>query len=262
MADPVAGTQLAGHVAVVTGGSRGIGLGIARAFVAQGATVVICGRDAERGKRAQEELGAAEFVAVDVSSQHAAEDLIDRTVAAYGSLEILVNNAGGPNVGARVVETTDESWRNAFAVNVDAPFWTMRRALPHMIAREHGRILNVSSILGKTGSPGQAPYVASKHALNGLTKSVAHEVGASGVTVNALCPGLVLTDFVRRYEDDAAAAMGLTPEQMLAMYLAMSATRRPVTVEEIGALAVYLASPAGASVTGAQISIDGGMAPY
>ena len=146
--------------------------------------------------------------------------------------------------------------------NVNATFWGTRRALKHMIPQAAGRIINISSVEGKHGKAGIAQYVTAKHAINGLTKSVAKEVGTLGITCNAICPGLIVTDIVRETGAAAAASMGLTFEGMIEQFTSESAIKRQNTVEEVAAMAVLLASDVAAGITGALISVDGGTAAY
>ena len=146
--------------------------------------------------------------------------------------------------------------------NVYSTFWATRRALAGMIERRWGRVINISSTEGKVGKPVFSAYTAAKHAVNGMTKSVAQEVGTQGITVNAICPGLVITDIVRDNGPATAEAMGMTFEEMVDLFAQESALKRPISVEEVAAVAVLLASDAGAGITGATISVDGGTAPY
>jgi 3-hydroxybutyrate dehydrogenase len=267
--------QLDGRVAAITGGTRGIGRGIAEAFLAEGASVVVNGRSAEKGRQAVDEMGGAEmggagmgggervaFVAGDVLNQADVENVVDATVERFGRIDILVNNAGGGGDFAPCVDLSDESWNTTITWNLSTTFWGTRRALRHMIPQEWGRIINMSSVEGKHGKPAMSSYVAAKHAINGFTKSVAKEVGTLGVTVNALCPGLIITDIVRDNGPQTAAAMGLTFDEMVAVFASESAIKRTNTVEEVAAVAVLLASDLGAGITGALLSIDGGTAAY
>ncbi|GLZ10825.1 3-hydroxybutyrate dehydrogenase [Actinomadura sp. NBRC 104425] len=257
--------KLDGRVAAVTGGTRGIGKGIAEAFLREGATVVLNGRSQAKGEQALKELDAGDravFVPGDVTRKADVERLIDQTVSRFGRIDVLVNNAGGSSDPAPVADTTDEEWEKVLRWNLYSTFWATRAALPHMTARKYGRIINISSVEGKHGKPGIGPYVAAKHAVNGLTKSVAREVGTSGVTVNAICPGLVITDVVQETGPAAAAAMGLTYEGMVELFAQESSLKRPTTVEEVAAVAVLLASDEGGGITGAAISVDGGTAAY
>lgn len=257
--------QLEERVAVITGGTAGIGFAVAKGLAEQGATVVLNGRNAEKGARALAQLPEgtrSAFVPGDVCQSGDIENLVSSTVDRFGSLDILVNNAGGAEVLLPTVDMTDEAWDLTMKWNVYSTFWATRAALRHMIPRQWGRIINISSVEGKIGKPVMTAYVAAKHAINGMTKSIAKEVGTVGITVNALCPGLVITDIVKANGPNTAAAMGLSFEQMVDLFAQESAIKRPNTVEEVAAVAVLLASDAGAGITGALWSVDGGTASY
>jgi 3-hydroxybutyrate dehydrogenase len=257
--------ELDGRVAVITGGTRGIGRAIAEAFVRDGASVVINGRDVAKGQRALDEMAAGDrvhFVPGDACIQEDCEGLIDAAVARYGRLDILVNNAGGSVNNAPVAELTDEAMEFALKVNLWSTFWCSRRALAHMIPQQWGRIMNISSVEGKVGKPGISTYVTAKHAVNGLTKALAHEVGTLGITVNALCPGAIETDMMKDEGGKAAESMGMKYEDLLAWFASESAIQRLNEVEDVALIATLLASEAGAGITGSLISIDGGSSPY
>ncbi|HJM28273.1 MAG: SDR family oxidoreductase [Acidimicrobiales bacterium] len=261
--------ELEGQVALITGGTRGIGRGIAEAFVAEGANVVINGRSAEKGDRALNEMEAGDqvhFIAGDVTSQEVCEGLVDQTVEHYGKIDIVVPNAGGGTAEGEVpsplVDLTESNWQFVLNWNLNHPMWLMRRALKYMIAQGSGRIMSVSSMYGKLVLPAQAPYCTTKHALNGLTKAVAQEVGTLGITVNALCPGGVLTDVMQESGPAAAEQLGMEFEEFLTWMQQPSAIKRMNTVEDCALVAVLLASEAGAGITGSLISIDGGQSPY
>ena len=261
--------ELEGQVALISGGTRGIGRGIAEAFIAEGANVVINGRSADKGAQAIEEMNAgdqAHFIAGDVTSQEVCEGLVDQTVERYGKIDILVPNAGGGTIEGEepspLVDLSEENWQFVLNWNLNHPMWLMRRALKYMIPQEHGRIMSVSSMYGKVVLATQAPYCTTKHALNGLTKVVAQEVGTLGITVNALCPGGILTDIMQEQGPAAAEQLGLSFEEFLTMMQAPSAIKRMNTVEDCALVAVLLASEAGAGITGSLISIDGGQSPY
>jgi NAD(P)-dependent dehydrogenase (short-subunit alcohol dehydrogenase family) len=257
--------KLQGKIAAITGGTAGMGRGIAEAFLAEGAKVALFARHADKGAQVLAELGAganAIFIAGDVMNQADIEGFIDQVIAHFGTLDILVNNAGGAGDLQPLVNLSDHAFDEAMKWNVYSTFWATRRALPTMLARKNGRIINISSMEGKHGKPVLTAYSAAKHAVNGLTKSLAREVGAEGVTVNAICPGLVITDIIRNNGPATAAAMGMAFEEMIAMFAEEAAIKRPNKVEEIAAVAVLLASEAGAGITGAQISVDGGTAQY
>ena len=204
--------KLDGKVAAITGGTRSIGRGIADAFLREGASVVVNGRDEAKGQACLEEMGAgdrAAFFAGDASKQDAVEGLVDFAIDHYGQLDIMVLNSGGVKQTAPVAQMTDEEWQFEVDWNLNHVFWGMRRALQHMIPRQSGRILVTSSVEGKLGKPGIPGYVACKHAVNGLVKAAAHEVGTLGITVNALLPGIIETDIVRDTGPDSAVAMGV-----------------------------------------------------
>jgi 3-hydroxybutyrate dehydrogenase/3-oxoacyl-[acyl-carrier protein] reductase len=254
------------RVAVITGGSRGIGRGIAEAFAAQGAAVVISGRSKDKGEQALDEMGAGDrvmFVQTDVRRQADVNNLIDQAAQRYGSVDILVNNAGGSDRFALVHEMTDEAWQNALDFNLNAAFWGTRRALRYMLERGWGRIINISSVEGKQANkPAVAHYITNKHALNGLTKAVAYEYGTQGITSNAICPGAVETDTMRELGPQAAAGAGITYQQFLDNYAQESAIKRLNKVEEVAAMATLLASEIGGGITGALINVDGGTAQW
>ena len=257
--------DLSGRVALVTGGSRGIGRGIAEAFLAEGAKVVITGTNAEKGATALKEIDRPDdvhFVRSDAKVREDCDRAVDETIARFGRIDILVNNAGGATGHAPVVDLTDEAFDDALKWNLWSTFWCSRRALRPMIDQRFGRIINISSVEGKVGKAGISIYVTAKHAISGLTKAMAQETGTLGVTVNALCPGAIETDIMRAEGPGAAAAMGLTYEQLLDQFAQESATKRLMEVQDVAAVAVLLASDAGAGITGSLISIDGGTSPY
>ena len=257
--------QLEGKVAAVTGGTAGIGLGIARAFLDEGASVALFARNQAKGEAVLETLGAGErciFVAGDVMQQADVEGFVDAAASRFGSVDILVNNAGGAGDLQPLVQLSDETFDETMKWNVYSTFWATRRALPGMLERGFGRVINISSVEGKVGKPVFTAYSTAKHAINGMTKAVAQEVGPRGVTVNAICPGLVVTDIVKANGPATAEAMGMSFDEMIDMFAQESALKRPNTVEEVAALAVLLASEAGGGITGAVLSVDGGTAPY
>jgi NAD(P)-dependent dehydrogenase (short-subunit alcohol dehydrogenase family) len=257
--------QLEGRVAVVTAGSRGVGRAIVEAFLDEGASVVLNGRTEAKGLQALEELDAgdaARFVAADVTRPDECERLLDETIATYGQIDILVNNAGGAADNAPVAEMSDRCLQVALDWCLWSTFWCTRRALNDMIPRGWGRVINISSLEGKCGKPITSSYVAAKHAVNGLTKSCAEEVGQLGITVNALCPGAMDTDIMREVGVQIAAARGITYDQFLDVFRAEAATQQVTDTADVAAVAVLLASDAGSGITGSLISVDGGTAPY
>ena len=256
--------QLEGKVAAITGGTRGIGRGIAEAFLAEGARVVINGRNPDKGARALEEMNRgpdAHFIAGDVRVQRDVEALVEGTIARYGRIDILVNNAGGSSGFAPVAELSDEAWNEALNWMLNATFWATRRALQDMVPRRWGRIINIGSVEGKQANKTSvAHYITNKHAINGLTKAVAFENGPLGITSNCICPGAVETDLMRDTGPEAAKALGMTYEQYVDDYAQDAAIKRLNTVEEIAAMAVLVASEHGAGITGALLDVNGGTA--
>jgi 3-hydroxybutyrate dehydrogenase len=172
------------------------------------------------------------------------EHIVQHTVDHFGSIDILVPNAGGGSDYAPIAQMTDESMQDAMLWNFWHTFWTMRAAMNHMIPKQWGRIITMSSVEGKMGKPAISSYVAAKHAINGLTKSAAKEVGTMGITVNAVCPGAIETDVMMAQGPGAAEAMGLTYQGLLDLFAKESATKRLNDVQDVAAVAVLLASTA------------------
>ncbi len=257
--------RLEGKIAAITGGTAGIGRGIAEAFLAEGASVALMARNAEKAQKTLDEIGAGDraiFVAGDVMQQGDVEGFVDQTIQHFGTVDILVNNAGGAGDLQPFVNLSDETFDETMKWNVYSTFWSMRRALPAMLEKKDGRIINISSMEGKHGKPVLTAYSAAKHAINGMTKSLAREVGDQGVTVNAICPGLVITDIIKNNGPATAKAMGMEFDEMVNSFAQEAAIKRPNTVEEIAAMALLLASKEGAGITGAMLSVDGGTAQY
>jgi 3-hydroxybutyrate dehydrogenase len=258
--------KLKDRVAIVTGGTRGIGRGIAEAFLAEGGKVVVSGRSAEKGQRALEEMKAGErahFIACDVRDRAAVRALVDGTAEHYGTVDVLVNNAGGSDGFALVHEMTDRAWDNAMDWILNSAFWASRAALRHMVDQKWGRIINISSVESKQANKAMVShYITAKHAMNGLTKAVAFEYGPMGITSNAICPGAVETDLMMDAGPGAAEAAGQTYEEFLQTYANESMLKRLTTVEEVAAVAVLLASEVGGGITGSLINVDGGTASW
>ncbi|MEM9621550.1 MAG: SDR family NAD(P)-dependent oxidoreductase [Pseudomonadota bacterium] len=256
--------DLRGKVAAVTGGSRGIGRGIAEALLACGASVAINGRNAAKGEQALAELQAGDraiFVPGDVQQQADVEAFVDTTIAHFGHLDVLVNNAGGSSGYAPVAELSDEAWAEAGNWVLNSAFWATRRALAHMQTRQQGRIINISSVEGRQANKAAVShYITFKHALNGFTKAVAFEYGEAGITSNAISPGGIETDMMTELGPAAAESMGLSYDAFKDTYAQDAAIKRLNTVAEVGAMAVLLASDLGAGITGAILAVDGGTA--
>ncbi len=256
--------DLTGKVAAITGGTRGIGRGLAEALLAAGASVAINGRSQEKGDQALAEMNVgdrAAFFAGDVTRQADVEGFIDSTIATFGRVDILVNNAGGSSGFALVEDMGDKAWEQAAAWILYSCFWATRRSLKDMKSRGWGRIINISSVEGRQANKATAShYITFKHAMNGFTKAVAFEYGEDGITSNAISPGAVETDLMREAGPAAAESMGITYEEFKNNYAEEAAIKRLNTVEEVAGLAMYLGSDAGAGVTGAILPVDGGTA--
>ena len=245
---------LNGKRALVTGSTSGIGLAIARALRAEGAEVVLNGfGDADEIARLREELGAA-HVNADLTTREGCEALM----AEAGPVDILVNNAGMQHVSP-VEDFPVDKWDLIVALNLTAAFHTTRLAVPHMKAQGWGRIINTASAHSLVASPNKSAYVAAKHGIAGFTKAVALEAAREGVTVNCISPGYVWTPLVEKQIPDTMKTRGLTREQVMTdVLLAAQPTKRFVTPDEVAALAVFLCGDGAASITGANLSMDGG----
>jgi 3-hydroxybutyrate dehydrogenase len=256
--------MLKGKTALVTGSTSGIGLGIARTFGAEGANIVLNGfgeaKEIEALRRSLEsEYGVkALYDGADLSKPLEIETMMERSLAAFGGVDILVNNAGIQYV-APVDEFPVEKWNAILAINLTASFHTVRLALPGMKRNGWGRVINIASAHALVASPYKSAYVAAKHGIAGLTKTVALEVAEQGITVNAICPGYVWTPLVQKQIPDTAKARGITEEQVIKdVLLAAQPTKKFVQVDEVAAFAAFLASERGASITGAVLPIEGG----
>lgn len=256
--------QLAGRSAVVTGSSSGIGRSIAESFAREGANVMLNGFgdaaeiEALRSGMEKQHGVKVRYHGADMSRPAEIVDLIRKAEADLGAVDILVNNAGVQHV-APIDEFPPEKWDWIIAINLSSVFHATRAALPGMKKRNWGRVINIASAHGLVASPNKVAYVAAKHGVVGLTKTVALEVAETALRVNAICPGFVLTPLVQKQIDDLSRRHGITPEKAMRDYiLAPQPTKQFVRIEEIAAMAVYLASPAAAQINGAALSIDGG----
>lgn len=249
------GISLAGKTAIVTGagrGGRGIGRGIALALAEAGADVVITARtniaDAETVAEAVRELGRKGVaIACDVTSAESVEALFEQTVAELGRVDILVNNAGITRDGL-LLRMTDDAWDAVIDSNLKGTFVCTRAAAKRMLKQKSGRVINITSVMGQVGNPGQANYSASKAGIIGFTKTVARELGSRGITVNAVAPGFIDTQMTDAIEGQARDAV-----------LARIPLNRLGTIEDVGAVVAFLASDAAAYITGQTITVDGGM---
>jgi 3-hydroxybutyrate dehydrogenase len=258
------GRSLEGKVSVVTGSTSGIGLGIARALAEAGSAVVL------NGFGAAAEIASicdhiatgcdveVSYSAADMTKPEAITEMIAATLDKHGRLDVLVNNAGIQHV-APLDQFPVEKWDAILSINLSSAFHTMRLALPAMRKNGFGRIINVASAHGLVASPFKAAYVAAKHGIVGLTKVAALETAEEGITCNAICPGYVYTPLVEAQIDGQAKAHGISREQVIHdVLLAQQPNKRFATVEELGALTVFLASDAAASITGIALPVDGG----
>ncbi|MGE3229824.1 MAG: 3-hydroxybutyrate dehydrogenase [Hyphomicrobium sp.] len=255
--------MLAGKAAIVTGSTSGIGLGVAQALASAGADVMLNGigadNAAELSSGIKREFGVSViYSGADMSRPRDIAQMFDEAVAHFGKVDILVNNAGIQHVEA--IETfPTEKWDQIIAINLSAAFHAIRAAVPGMKARKWGRIINVASAHALVASPFKSAYVAAKHGIAGLTKTVALETAEFGITANAICPGYVLTPLVEKQIPETARARMLTEEQVIRdVLLKAQPTRRFVGTEEIGALAVFLATDAARSITGTALPVEGG----
>ncbi|MCU7376502.1 3-hydroxybutyrate dehydrogenase [Paucibacter sp. O1-1] len=256
--------MLKGKTALVTGSTSGIGLGIALTLARQGVNIVLNGfGDAEGPKAEVAALGKDHGIRVgyhgaDMSKAGEIEAMMAYIDAEFGGCDILVNNAGIQHVAA-VEEFPVERWDAIIAINLSSAFHTTRLALPGMKAKGWGRILNIASVHGLVASAQKSAYVAAKHGIVGFTKSVALETATTGVTVNAICPGWVLTPLVQKQVDARAAADGVDGEEAKKRLLAeKQPSLQFTTPEQLGELAVFLCSDAAANVRGQAWSLDGG----
>ena len=255
--------SLQGKVALVTGSTSGIGLGIARALAAEGAGVMLNGfGDKATIAQIRTELASTGAPVVydgaDLSEREAVAGLVANTVRELGGLDILVNNAGIQHT-APIADFPDDKWDQVIAINLSAAFHAMKAAIPVLNSAGWGRIVNIASAHGLVASPEKAAYVAAKHGIIGLTKVGALELANTGTTVNAICPGWVLTPLVQAQIDARAKTSGVSSDEVARQMLSeKQAMVQFTTPEGIGGLVVFLCSEAARTITGASLSIDGG----
>jgi 3-hydroxybutyrate dehydrogenase len=255
---------LAGKVALITGSTSGIGLGIARALAGAGSAVVLNGLGAaDEIARTREQIAAdfavaAGYSPADMTRPDSIAEMIAAALAEHGRLDVLVNNAGIQHV-APLDQFPVDKWDAILAIDLSSAFHTTRAALPAMRKNRFGRVINIASAHGLVASPFKAAYVAAKHGIVGLTKVTALETAEDGITCNAICPGYVYTPLVEAQIDGQARAHGISRDQVIRdVLLAQQPNKRFAGVEELGALTVFLASDAAASITGIALPVDGG----
>jgi len=263
-ADGAQGKWLKGKVAVVTGSTSGIGLGIARELAACGATIVLNSRSADQdSERLCAEIAAASgvdvvFGAADMSVPDEIVAMMKAMEKKYGRVDVVVNNAGIQHV-APIEDFPPEKWDIILSINLSSAFHTTRAVIKGMKERKWGRIVNISSAHGLVASPFKSAYVAAKHGMVGLTKVTALEAAEFGVTCNAICPGYVYTPLVEKQIDDQAKSYGIPRDKVISdVMLVHQYTKRFVEVDEVAKLTSFLCSDGAASITGASIPIEGG----
>lgn len=256
--------MLTGKIAIVTGSTSGIGLATAEALAAKGCTLVVNSySDSQQSHAVATQLAEkhgvdAVYIKADMAKPDECRDLIEKAVARFGSVDVLVNNAGIQFV-APVEEFPAERWDAIIAINLSSAFHTTAAAIPHMKASGWGRIVNIASAHGLRASPNKSAYVAAKHGVVGLTKTVALELAGQGVTCNAVCPGFVLTPLVETQIEDRSREAGLDRETTIRdIILAKQPSKQFATVAEIGAAVAFLCSNEAAQITGTTLSVDGG----
>jgi len=256
--------MLAGRTAIVTGSTSGIGLGIAQAFADSGANIVLNGFgdgkaiEETRASLARKHNVGVAYSAADISKPDDIVEMIDLAESEFGGVDIIVNNAGIQHV-APVEEFPVEKWDAILAINLSGAFHAIRLSVPAMKKKGWGRIINIASAHALVASPFKAAYVAAKHGILGLTKTVALELAEHGITANAICPGYVMTPLVQKQIPEQAKARGISEDAVVRdVLLAAQSTKRFVEVSEVAALAVFLASDEAGSITGTALPIDGG----
>jgi NAD(P)-dependent dehydrogenase (short-subunit alcohol dehydrogenase family) len=256
--------KLANRTALVTGGGRGIGRAIALAFAREGARVAVASRTIEQVEEvareiAEETKSDALAVICDVSDLASVQQMFALVTERFSpGVDLLVNNAGVAE-SAPFTKTDDQFWQKHMAVNLNGTFYCTRAALPLMLERGWGRVINIASIAGKIGAPYIAAYSASKHGVLGLTRSVAMEVAIKGITVNAICPGYMDTEMTSKALKNIVAKTGRPLNEALETVTNLNPQKRLITVDEVVAVALLLASNEGRGINGQAINVDGGM---
>ena len=252
-----------GKVAVITGSTSGIGLGIAKGFAEAGLDIVMNGfgdaAEIEENRKSLEQNGVrAHYNGADMSKPDEVVGLIEDTAERFGSVDIVVNNAGIQTVSP-IEEFPPERWDLIQAINLNSAFHTIRTAVPLMKTQGWGRLINVASAHGLVASPYKSAYVTAKHGVLGLTKTVALETAQDNITCNAICPGYVFTPLVEAQIADTAKARGISEDEVVKdVLLAAQWTKKFVTVEQLAGVALFLCSGAAENITGVALPVDGG----
>ncbi len=265
--------RLEGRVAVVTGGARGIGRAIAELFYGEGARVAVASRNTKNLQAFTTGLNTGDHRIVpfrcDVTDRDQVEVMIGNVVEVWDRIDILVNNSGISGLtpieagdAPEADQAIEARWHEILSTNLTGPYYCTREAVRHMPSDGNGRVINLSSVLGKFGVPGYAAYCASKHGIVGFTKALALELAPRRITVNALCPGWVTTDMAAQGVADGARRQGLTPDEFRRRAESAVPLGRFIAPEEVARLALFLASDAGGGITGQSINIDGGAAMW
>lgn len=255
--------MIKGKTVLITGSTSGIGLGIAKTMAKGGANIVMNGfgkdTDIEAARKELESAGVkAVYNPADMTKPTEITAMVHDAAKQFGAIDVIVNNAGIQNV--QPVEDFDpEKWNRIIDINLNAAFHTVRAAVPYMKKAGWGRIINIASAHGLVASPFKSAYVAAKHGIVGFTKTVALEVAQNGITCNAICPGYVWTSLVEGQVKDTSKARGISEDEVIKnVLLAAQWTKKFVTVEQLGGVAMFLCSPAAENITGIALPVDGG----
>ncbi len=256
--------MLKGKAALITGSTSGIGLGITKAFAAEGVNIALNGfGDAHEIERLRNAIATdfsvkSIYISADISHPHEITKMIEHAQNEFGQIDILVNNAGTQYI-APVTEFPPEQWEALIATNLSSVFYATRAVLPGMLKRNWGRIINVASTHGLVASPEKSAYVAAKHGVVGFTKSVALEIAKANVTCNAICPGFVLTPLIQKQIQERIEQESIGADQAKLSFLSEKMPSSEfVTPEQVGALSVFLCSEAASQIRGTTIAVDGG----